>query len=262
VLHPESLRVQAYSDGELDAVSAVAVERHIAECENCRAWLQDLERLRASLRRDLTDWRAPAALRNQMMRQLNRQVMKTDSRSFRGVWRLRSLPQFWLGILSGGALSAIIAVLVFAMWVPSLNNSMIGELTNAHMHSLIPTHLVDVVSTDRHTVKPWFAGQADVSPTVADFEDQGYRLIGGRADYLDHQRAAVVVYQHGAHIINVFSWGGTQHSLPASATRNGYHLLFWKADDLKYCAISDLDPKELLELSRLLQAIPASNPRQ
>jgi anti-sigma factor RsiW len=61
----------------------------------------------------------------------------------------------------------------------------------------MPDHLIDMVSTDKHTVKPWFAGHTDVSPVVADFDSQGYRPIGGRADYFDHQRAAVVVYQHG-----------------------------------------------------------------
>src|SRR5439155_1224654 len=79
----------------------------------------------------------------------------------------------------------------------------------------------------------------DVSPVVADFAQQGYRLIGGRADYLDHQRSAVVVYQHGAHVINVFSWSAGRGSLPGNATRSGYHLAFWKAGDLEYCAVSD-----------------------
>ena len=83
---------------------------------------------------------------------------------------------------------------------------LLDDLVADHTRSLLGSHLIDVVSTDRHTVKPWFAGRTDVSPVVADFADHGYRLVGGRADYLDHQRAAVVVYQHGAHVINVFSW--------------------------------------------------------
>ena len=91
---------------------------------------------------------------------------------------------------------------------PRFVNPLPDELVNAHVRSLMPAHLIDVVSTDKHTVKPWFAGHADVSPVVADFEQQGYRLIGGRVDYLEHQRSAVVVYQHGAHVINVFSWAG------------------------------------------------------
>jgi anti-sigma factor RsiW len=137
--------------------------------------------------------------------------------------------------------------------VPRLANPLTDELVNAHVRSLMPAHLIDVVSTDRHTVKPWFAGHADVSPVVADFESQGYRLVGGRVDYVDHQRSAVVVYQHGAHVINVFSWAANGHALPGNATRSGYHLVFWKTGDLAYCAISDTAPDELDGLVRLLR---------
>jgi anti-sigma factor RsiW len=119
-----------------------------------------------------------------------------------------------------------------------------------------------VASTDRHTVKPWFAGHTDVSPVVADFEQQGYRLIGGRADYLDHQRSAVVVYQHGKHIINVFSWAANQRALPRNTTRNGYHLVFWRAGDLAYCAVSDSAWDELLGLVRLLRELSARDGRE
>jgi len=118
---------------------------------------------------------------------------------------------------------------------------------------LMPDHLIDVVSTDKHTVKPWFAGHTDVSPVVADFDRQGYRLIGGRADFFDHQRAAVVVYQHGSHVINVFSWAAEQRGLQKNTTRNGYHLAFWKTGNLEYCAVSDTAWGELIGLVRLLQ---------
>ena len=117
------------------------------------------------------------------------------------------------------------------------------------------SHLIDVVSTDKHTVKPWFAGHADVSPAVADFEPQGYRLLGGRADYVDRQRAAVVVYQHGAHLINVFSWADDRRSLPRNLTRNGYELIFWRSGNLDYCAVSDTAPEELRRLVGLLQGL-------
>jgi anti-sigma factor RsiW len=88
---------------------------------------------------------------------------------------------------------------------------------------------------------------------VADFEAQGYRLVGGRADYVQHQRSAVVVYQHGAHVINVFSWAGNGRSLPADTTRSGYHLACWQAGDLQYCAVSDTGWDELAGLTRLLR---------
>ena len=97
---------------------------------------------------------------------------------------------------------------------------------------------------------------------VADFEQEGYRLIGGRADYFDHQRAAVVVYQRGAHVINVFSWAADQRALPNNATRSGYHLVFWKAGDLEYCAVSDTGWDELQGLAGLLQDSSARDVRE
>lgn len=100
------------------------------------------------------------------------------------------------------------------------------------MRSLMSDHPIDAVSTDRHTVKLWFAGHADVSPVVADFDDQGYRLIGGRADYFEPQRAAVVIFERGSHVINVFCRAADQCGLPKNTTRNGYHLGFRRAGNL------------------------------
>ena len=98
-------------------------------------------------------------------------------------------------------------------------------------------------------------------PVVADFAAQGYRLIGGRADYLERQRAAAVVYQHGAHFINVFSWAADRGALPRDATRNGYHIACWRAGNLAYCAVSDTGWEELNGLVRLLRETSAAEAR-
>jgi anti-sigma factor RsiW len=165
-------------------------------------------------------------------------------------WRPRL---FWQGAFSGMGGTALAAGIAFFLLAPALTTPILDDLVSAHVRSLMPDHLIDVVSTDKHTVKPWFAGHADVSPVVADFDAQGYRLIGGRADYFDRQRAAVVVYQHGSHVINVFGWAADQHGLPKNTTRNGYHLVFWKTGNLEYCAVSDAAWGELIGLVRLLQ---------
>ena len=172
----------------------------------------------------------------------------------RKTWQTRP---FWAGAASGVGSAAIAATLAFILLVPLFTHPLVDDLVGAHVRSLMPTHLIDVASTDRHTVKPWFAGHTDVSPVVSDFEQQGYRLIGGRADYLAHQRSAVVVYQHGQHIINVFSWAANERALPRNTTRNGYHLVFWRAGDLEYCAVSDTAWDELLGLVRLLRDLSA-----
>ncbi len=110
-----------------------------------------------------------------------------------------------------------------------------------------------MVSTDQHTVKPWFAGRTDVSPVVADFASQGYRLLGGRIDDVADHKAAVMVFQHGKHLINVFSWASSARPLPRDTTRNGYHLAFWQVGNLSYCAVSDTGWVELTGLVALLQ---------
>ena len=122
------------------------------------------------------------------------------------------------------------ALAFFLIAPPHSSRALLDDLVNAHVRSLLPAHLVDVESTDRHTVKPWFAGHVDVSPAVYDFTAAGLSPVGGRADYFEHQRAAALVYQHGAHIINVFSWAG-EGALPADNHRNGYHLAFWEAGE-------------------------------
>jgi anti-sigma factor RsiW len=249
----ESLRVQAYFDGELDALSAADVERHSEACAECRALLRDLNQVRTALRQDLTYSSTPPALRIRIMRALDEEGTVESPRLDRmrpPRWRP---PPFWKGAFSGIGGTALAAGIVFFFLAPPLTNPILDDLVSAHMRSLMPDHLIDVVSTDKHTVKPWFAGHTDVSPVVADFDGQGYRLIGGRADFFDHQRAAVVVYQHGSHVINVFSWAADQRGLPKNTTRNGYHLAFWKTGNLEYCAVSDTAWGELIGLVRLLQ---------
>ena len=260
----ESLRVQAYFDGEVDALSAAEIERHVEHCGECRALLQDLEKVRTALREGFTYAAAPQALRMQILQALDQEesqgssaAPQTLSASARikqrpapqsRIWRGRS---FWTGAFSGIGGAALAATIAFFVVMPAVS-PLSNELVSAHVRSLMPAHLIDVVSTDKHTVKPWFAGHADVSPVVSDFESQGYRLVGGRADYIEHQRSAVVVYQHGAHVINVFTWAAAGR-LPSNTTRSGYHLAFWQQGDIQYCAVSDTGWDELLGLVRLLR---------
>ena len=261
--HPDRLHLQAYFDGEVDAVAAAGIELHMQQCGQCRGAVEDFDTTRSALRDNLTDYHASDALRARLSGALDREprmdsapsevltVTRTAARRNWFGW------QFWMGGLSGGGLvGAAAALFAFMVWIPRMD-PLAGDLLSAHVRSLMSSHSIDVVSTDRHTVKPWFAGHADVSPVVADFEAQGYRLIGGRADYLEHQRAAVLVYQHGAHTIDVFSWAAGSASLSKDLTRDGYHLACWSAKDLDYCAVADTGWDELHGLARLLQDLSA-----
>jgi anti-sigma factor RsiW len=258
----EALRAQAYFDGELDAFSAANAERHGETCAKCRALLDDLKQVRRVMRRDLAYARAPAALRARVMRSLDQErlVQRPRLREKQLThWRPRS---FWRGAFSGIGGTTIAVGIAFSLLAPSLTNPLLDDLVSAHVRSLMPGHLIDVASTDKHTVKPWFSGHADVSPMVADFDAEGYKLIGGRADYFEHRRAAVVVYQRGAHVINIFTWAAAHGVLPKDTTRDGYHLAFWKAGSLAYCAVSDATWDEQLALVKMLQNLSAQDNRE
>ena len=254
----EALRVQAYFDGEVDAVTALEVERHAEHCPECRAQLEHLATTRARMRGELEFAAAPPELRARIARLLDDEEARGAKPQRAPRVPLRPRP-FWLGALGGvgAALAAALALFFLSPMLtnsPTLTNPVLDDLVTAHVRSLMPGHLTDVVSTDRHTVKPWFAGHADVSPVVVDFADRGYRLVGGRADYFDQQRVAAVVYQHGAHVINVFTWVAGRRALPEFATRSGYHIACWKSGNLQHCAVSDTGWDELQGLVALLRA--------
>jgi anti-sigma factor RsiW len=215
--------------------------------------LQDLKQVRSLLRGSVTMAGTPPALSERISQSLDRESLDRPSRQSRRDWSAGRSRPFWVGVLSGAGGAAVAAGLAFVVFSALLNNRLLDNLVADHTHALMASHLIDVVSTDQHTVKPWFAGRTDVSPVVADFTAQGYRLLGGRVDELNHQRAAVTVYQHGRHIINVFSWAAGAAGMPQDVTRNGYHLAFWKSGNVGYCAVSDAGWTEVQTLTSLLQ---------
>jgi anti-sigma factor RsiW len=122
-------------------------------------------------------------------------------------------------------------------------------------------HLLDVASSDRHTVKPWFLGKLDFSPDVRDFRDAGFALIGGRVDYIGGRPVAALVYQHQKHVINAFTWpaGGNDRPMPPPVSdRQGYHVLSWRDGEMMWCVVSDASESTLQNLRRLIDERDAS----
>jgi anti-sigma factor RsiW len=245
-------RLQAYFDGELDAVGAAQVETHLETCADCAAVLEQADSVRALMRGTASYHRASDALRAAVTQ------ARPAARAAAVPW-YRSV---WTGAAGGAAATAMAAALAFLVLLPPAAEPLIADVTNAHLRSLASAHLIDVESTDRHTVKPWLAVHADLSPPVADFAAQGFKLIGGRVDFLEGERAAVTVYRHGAHIVNVFAWAHDDERLPEFATRNGYHIVFWRAGNLTFCAVSDTSVDDILALTRLLKALSAPDGRE
>jgi anti-sigma factor RsiW len=245
----------AYFDGEVDALSGADIERHLETCAACRKRYQEFSDLHVALQQGIPDVHAPEYLRSRVLRALDEATPAEPRKRELRFMRYRGRQGFWLGAVGGLACGIAACLVAVQLLKPAASTSIVNELVSAHIGSLMSSHLTDVISTDQHTVKPWFAGRTEVSPVTVDLESQGYKLIGGRVDYIDHQPAAVVVYQHGPHVINVFAWSADSAISQSKLSRNGYHMSFWKAGDLEYCAVSDTSWGELSTLVDLLKGL-------
>ena len=245
----ETARVDAWLDNELDAESARAMEAHVNTCAECAAARDQLLALRNRFAQ-APYLRASDALR----RRIARDIASESKPSFLERMRAAFADRFLTGVLSGGFVTATAALVAFLAWAPPEGNALMDQVMAAHLRSLMPGHLIDVASSDHHTVRPWFNGHTDVAPPVADFAKQGFTLVGGRVDYVYGERAAAVVYRTGKHVINIFVWADKDADLPARADRDGYHLRVWREGDLVFCEISDAAPDELAKLQQLVMA--------
>jgi len=145
-----------------------------------------------------------------------------------------------------------IALTFYVQTMPATDH-MADEVVANHVRSLMPGHLTDVVSSDQHTVKPWFNGKIDFGPTVKDFATQGFTLLGGRLDYLDHHTVAALSYQHAKHIINVFIAPDSGDDTPSkSINQRGYNLIYARKNHMAYWLVSDLNIQDLQILAMLV----------
>ena len=156
-------------------------------------------------------------------------------------------------------MAASLAVVAIGSWNLALQraagSALADDVLASHIRSLMPGHLTDVLSSDQHTVKPWFNGRLDYSPPVYDFAARGYPLLGGRLDYVDGRAVAALTYGRRQHLINVFLWPAARgpSAAPKTRDRQGYHLLHWTTADYTYWVVSDLGLAELHDFAQLVQ---------
>lgn len=238
--------LSAYVDGELDVPTCLQMESHLADCVACNAALERVDGLRASMRAATLRYAPPADLEWRV-----RSAVRRESRGratvLQRVWRWSAMPAV------AAAAAALTWFSVVHVGRPGGEQRIADELVGAHVRSLMVDHLVDVPSSDQHTVRPWFNGKIDFAPPVGDYGANGFPLIGGRVDYLAGRPVAALVYRHQQHVINVFiAPAGEDRWRDGALNSNGYHLLHWSDGGLSYWAISDAGAHELQELADLL----------
>lgn len=229
-------RLHPYLDHELDAPGALAIEGHLASCAACKAIFDRHAALQAGIREHATYYRAPRALRDRI--------------------RQQTRPRFrWPALRQWFPLGAAIAATAVLSWTAAIqyaglsSDEMLAEQVVAgHARSVVSARLVDVASSDQHTVKPWLSSKLDFSPPVTDLTGVGFPLVGGRVDYLDNRTVAALVYRHRQHVIDLFVWPEAKaaRDRPLQAhSRQGYNSLRWTEGGMNFWAISDLNPADM-----------------
>jgi anti-sigma factor RsiW len=236
--------LSAYGDRELDLARSAEVEAHLHTCRRCTATRERDDDLRALLRDEALVFSLP--------RPVDRRARTAVRREDRGATGLAPWVRRWWAVPLAAAFGA---VLTWGVTLRSREGTpLTAELLAGHVRSLMVDHLVDVASSDQHTVKPWFNGKIDFAPPIVDLTASGFPLRGGRIDYIGGRPVAVAIYQHRQHLVNVFMWpAASAEEGESSLARDGYNLLHWTASGLNFWAVSDLNAGDLASLAALIR---------
>ena len=220
--------LSAHLDNELDVAGSLEMERHLAGCANCRREHAANLALREAIRGADLYYEPPPYLA--------KKIRASVAPSNRFAWR-------WPAVAALAAAAALFAV----VWLRSGSEPrLVAEVVASHVRSLQAGHLVDVPSSDRHTVKPWFQGKLDFAPPVPDIPE----LVGGRLDYLNGRPVAALVYHRRRHQINVFVWPSPATAPPSLHSTNGYQVVHWSAAGMEWWAVSDMNGPELVDFAK------------
>jgi len=239
--------LNAYVDGELDSAGSLSVEGHVQRCTSCLTDMENLRGLSSAIQSGGLRFMAPASLKRNVQAAI-RAANPDVKRSFFD-WR-------WASALASAALVIVVGFVLTTQWKKSSEETLlVDNIVSSHVRSMMANHITDVASSDSHTVKPWFSGKLDYSPPAKDLTAQGFRLVGGRMDYLDNRPVAAVVYQRSQHVINLFVWpsGNTAAGREEELVRQGYNLIHWNESGMTYWLVSELNLPELRECARLLK---------
>jgi anti-sigma factor RsiW len=233
--------LNAYVDRELDAAKSLELEAQLAADPALRERFERLRDLSAGIREKADYHAAPASLAARVSAALPRAASAPPRRPVR-----------WILPVAAAALVAVLAVGI-ALVRPGDEEALLREMVASHVRSTLGNRLIDVASSDQHTVKPWLSARLPFSPPVADFSQEGFELAGARLDYVGGHPVAVLVYKRRQHLIDAFIWPGSGPR-DSAYSRDGFNVERASAEGMRICLVSDLNRNELADLARLLIA--------
>ena len=244
--------LDAYMDGELGIERSLEFERHLESCPSCAAALASRRALGSALRDRLEYHTAPLALH----RAVRNELARTVAASSEGASVVRRVPPAWMRMAASFILVAGLSSALTYYGTPRDGDLIPNEIFASHVRGVQSgDRLVDVVSSDRHTVKPWLDAKLDFAAPVKDLASEGYPLVGGRVDYIDGHTVAALVYHSRKHVITLFIWPSDGQVKPlATSARRGDSLAQWSDGTMTYWAISDVAAPDLVDFAKRFQA--------
>ena len=236
----------AYADGEVDGLRAYAIRHHLRGCAACATTHHDVLALRTRIRAEVPRFTAPLALRERLRATLAAGNAARPSPS-------PGAPERWRWLAAGVAAGSLATVL--AWWVGTAvldrraNDDLAAEAVTTHVRATLGNHLVQVASSDQHTVKPWLSARLDYAPPVREAPLDGVVLVGGRIDYLDRHPVAALVYRYREHTIDVFVRPEATRAPPSSLrVVRGFNVAHATGAGMDWLAVSDVNPAALSAL--------------
>jgi anti-sigma factor RsiW len=231
----------AFVDNELNLSASAAVSEHVSGCAPCQQRLAEFESLRRAIR-TIPYYTAPRRLRHAVGRTAPR-------------WRASRMFAVAAALILTVSLGAGLVIRSIRSHLGVQTDTVAEAVVGSHVRALMGDHLLDVPSSDQHTVKPWFIGKLDFSPPVIDLAATHFPLVGGRLDYIAGRPVAAVIYERRQHTINLFVWPVTDppSAMDARSVR-GFHVRHWVRSGMSFWAVSDLTDQELDEFVRALQS--------
>ena len=254
----EHQQLNAFVDGELDLKSQLEMEQRLENEPALRQQAEEMRQLREVVREQATYHSAPDALRRRMTTLLTPAPAPTAARNR----PIGEALQRWLGwrpLAASLSFAAVLAVALNLAWLQSSKDERLtDDVVASHVRSTLGQHLVDVASSDHHTVKPFLSSKLGFSPPVDELQVTGSVFLGGRVDYLDGRPVAALVYRQGEHVVNSFVWPGTaSDSQPSFSAQRGFRTAHWSSNGMNHWVISDVNREEFQALVRAVQAASA-----